>query len=60
MRETGKLCSGKILSKGKDIPLLVKPFTSAWDLNPAKTHCLPAENTHRVSGPNEAQVLNVL
>ena len=29
------------------------------DLNPAKTHSLPTEVTHLVSGLNEAQVLDV-
>ena len=43
-----------------------KPCTSDWDLNPrggdsnwAKTHSLPTEITHLVSGLNEAQVLDV-
>ena len=30
-----------------------------WDLNLAKTHSLPTEITHLVSGLNEAQVLDV-
>ena len=30
-----------------------------WGSNPAKTHSLPTEITHLVSGPNEAQVLDV-
>ena len=30
-----------------------------WDSNPAKTHSLPTEITHLVSGLNEAQVLDV-
>ena len=37
----------------------VKPCTSDWDLNLAKTHSLPAEITHLVSGLNEVQVLDV-
>ena len=31
----------------------------SWDSNPAKTHSLPTEITHPVSGLNEAQVLDV-
>ena len=45
---------------------ILKPCTSDWDLNPrgrdsnpAKTHGLPTEITHLVSGLNEAQVLDV-
>ena len=30
-----------------------------WDSNPAKTHSLPTETTHLVSGLHEAQVLDV-
>ena len=30
-----------------------------WDSYPAKTHSLPTEITHLVSGLNEAQVLDV-
>ena len=30
-----------------------------WDSNPAKTHSLPTEITHLVSGFNEAQFLDV-
>ena len=30
-----------------------------WDSNPAKTHSLPTEITYLVSGPSEAQVLDV-
>ena len=44
----------------------LKLFISDWDLNPhgwdlnlAKTPSLPTEITHLVSGPNEAQILNV-
>ena len=44
----------------------MKPCTADWDLNPrgwdsnlAKTHSLPTEITHLVSGLNEAQVLDV-
>ena len=45
----------------------MKPYTSDWDFeqptcwdsNPAKTHGLPVEITHLVSGLNEAQVLDV-
>ena len=44
----------------------MKPFTSDWDLNPCaetqtkpKSHSLPTEITDLVSGPNEAQVLDV-
>ena len=44
-----------------------KPFTTDWDLNPragTQTHVLglkPSQNPwYLVSGPNEAQVLNVL
>ena len=32
---------------------------TCWDSNPAKTHSLPTEITHLVSGLNEAQVLDV-
>ena len=32
---------------------------SGWDSKPAKTHSLPTEITHLVSGLNEAQVLDV-
>ena len=31
----------------------------SWDLDPAKTHSLPTEITHLVSGLNDAQVLEV-
>ena len=44
----------------------LKLFSSDWDLNPhgwdlnlAKTLSLPNEITHLVSGPNEAQALDV-
>ena len=44
----------------------LKPFPSDWDLNPrcldsnpAKTHSLPTEITHLVSGLNEAWFLDV-
>ena len=47
-------------------PMGVKSCTSDWDLNPrsrdsnpAKTHSLPTEIIHLVSGLNEAQVLDV-
>ena len=46
--------------------VVLKACTSDWDLNlcgrdlnPAKTHSLPTEITHLVSGLNEAQVLDV-
>ena len=46
--------------------LKVKPCTSDWDSNPhgwgsnpAKTHSLPTEITHLVSGLHESQVLDV-
>ena len=32
---------------------------TCWDSNPAKTHGLPTEITHLVSGLNEAQVLDI-
>ena len=48
------------------LPVALKPFTTDWDLNPragTQTHVLglkPSQNPwYLVSGPNEAQVLDV-
>ena len=41
------------------VRVCVKRYISDWDLNLAKTHGLPTYIAHLVSGPNEAQVLNV-
>ena len=53
-----------ITSNSKNKPCVyvcvcVKWFISDWDLNLAKTYGLPTYIAHLVSGPNEAQVLNV-
>ena len=51
-------------SFGTQLPLVLKPFTSGWDLNPCgriQTQSKPrySEVTDLVSGSKEAQVLYV-
>ena len=41
------------------MPGLEPSQISEWDSKPAKTHGLPTEITHLVSGLDEAQVLDV-